>query len=157
DQRTAGIDVVWADEKDGAVALYATSCGPDGRPRTGTPKRLLQRSAPLLAWNLEPYSASARGEARALFGPQGDDQKVTYVRAAIDGSSPAHQAHLPPLPTELKHPLQSWAISGLDSGPMRAAASANGQIWTASASGGVWMKLADAPNTRELHLVETPY
>jgi len=156
-RRTAGIDLVWADERPGAAGLYGVSCAPDGRPVSPSPRRLYQRSAPMLAWNLEPYGAAAAGAVHALFGPEGDGQAVTYVRAPLDGSAAPRESRLPALPPGLKHPLQAWAISGLEPGQMRVAALAGNRIWTASASGGNWIELASAPNARDLRLLTTPY
>ncbi len=155
-RQMGAIDVGWADQdSNGATDLHAAACGPDGR-LAEPPRQLYRSTAPLLAWELEPYAAAAPGAVHALFGPEGDDRRITYVRAPLDGRTPALETRLPPLPIGLTHPLQAWAISGLEPSQMRVAAlAATGEIWMAAR--GEWMKLLDAPGARDLRLVTTPF
>jgi hypothetical protein len=158
DARTGGMDVAWSEtHADGGTELHAVSCAPDGRPLPGSSRLLHRRRASLLAWDLEPYGATAVGAVHALFGPESGDRRLIYVRAPLDGRTAALETPLPPLPPELTGPLQASAISGLEPGLMRIAAIAAGSIWTGSALDGGWMKLADAPGARDLTLVTTPY
>jgi hypothetical protein len=150
---------VWAETSGGLTRVFARPYSLELEPRSERPVLLYERSAPLLALEMEPIElGEAPGHVHALFAPEEQGplrQQLAYVRIPLvaGADQPREYAIGAPRPT-----VDAYAISGSTAGGLMVLAKAGSELCAVAAAGSApWRTLlTDVPGLRHLRLAATP-
>jgi hypothetical protein len=147
-------DVVLGEGISGMTRLICRTIKPDAG-EAGAPVVLTERALPLAALAMEPVAGKERGTVDALFGPTGDDARLTYLRLPLDGKPAVGEWTLTaPKDPEGKMSPSDWTITpGLKGVPVVLARFGDRLMIHRLSEGSQWGTLAEnAAQARHLRL-----
>jgi hypothetical protein len=146
--------IVTAQDNGGTIRLGAQTV--DRKAETATPPvTLAERAEPLAALALEPVAGDESNVVDVLFGPVGEERRMTFLRLPLDGGEPVNEWTLhAPLDEEGQAQLSQWAITPQSVPvPMVMMKFGNRLMARAVADGAEWIMVADdAADAEYIHL-----
>ncbi len=134
--------LAWSKEAISTIGIHLCQYSVDKQAVTVPPELLYERRPPLAALEMQALAEDGKTHVYALFGPEGGDGEMNYVRIQIHGRKQSIKKRTFPAPsTEVK----AWAISTADvDNPPVIARTANSIIWAQVRRDAEWNVLAES-------------
>jgi len=134
--------LAWSREAISTIGIHLCQYSLDGQAVTVPPELLYERRPPLAALEMQALAKDGKTHVYALFGPEGGNGEMNYVRIQIDGRKQSTWKQTFPAPSA---EVKAWAISTADvDNPPVIAKTADSILWAQATRGAEWNVLTES-------------